>query len=88
MKTINFTGRPEIDFPCEWSYKVFGTSRGSVETAIRESLAEKSYSVTKSVLSSKGNYISITVKLTVNDRNEIDSLYKALSQHKNIKIVL
>ena len=88
MNINDLNQKPQIDFPCKWSYKVFGSDKDKVENAINEVLTKHPYQIIKSTKSSKGNYISLTIKLTIVDQNELDLYYNTLSKHKDIKIVL
>jgi uncharacterized protein len=38
--------------------------------------------------SSKGTYLSVTLNLVVNSRHQLESVYKAVSAHPLVKIVL
>lgn len=38
--------------------------------------------------SSKGNYISATVKVSVNNQEQLDNIYRALTSHELVKVVL
>ena len=88
MGMTNLEQKPEINFPCEWGYKVIGADKAKLETAIETSFGDKAYSIAKTAKSSKGNYTSISIKLTVFSQEEIDKFYNALSKQSDIKIVL
>jgi putative lipoic acid-binding regulatory protein len=38
--------------------------------------------------SSKGNYLSLTVTVRATSREQLDNLYRALSSHPMVKVVL
>ena len=38
--------------------------------------------------SSKGNYLSLTCKVYVNNQDELDNIYRALSGHELVSVVL
>ena len=80
--------KPEIKFPCEWSYKVIGSVKEDLESAIESTMGTKAYFITKTNKSSKGSYISITIKLTVLSQEEIDRYYNSLNDQEHVKIVL
>jgi uncharacterized protein len=88
MGLCNLTEKPKIDFPCEWSYKVFGSDKVQLEEAINQVLTERPYRIVKATKSSKGKYISLTIKLTIMNQEELDMYYNALAKHASIKIVL
>ena len=39
-------------------------------------------------LSSKGNYLSLTATVNATSREQLDNLYRALSSHPMVKVVL
>ena len=84
----NLDKKANIDFPCEWTYKVLGSDKILVENAIKEVLNKYPYKIIKTTKSSKGNYISLTVKLTVFSHDELENLFNNLANHPDIKIVL
>jgi uncharacterized protein len=88
MKINDITEKPKIDFPCEWSYKIFGTDKNKLENAISEVLKQNPYQIVKATKSSKGNYISLTIKLIIKNQSELDDFYHKFSAQKDIKIVL
>ena len=88
MSLCNLNEKPKIDFPCEWSYKVFGTDEENLKSAISDVLKKKPYRISKATKSSKGNYISLTIKLTIMTQEELDLYYNTLSKHEDVKIVL
>ena len=77
-----------IDYPCNWVYKVIGSNFKIVNNAISEVLGEKKYTSKKSNMSSKGAYISMHVELVVENEDIRNTIFNALRQHDDIKMVL
>lgn len=88
MNLNDINKKAKIDFPCEWSYKVIGADKKLLELAIEEVLSNYPFKIVKITPSSKGNYTSLTIKLTVLNHDEIETHFKRLSDHEHVKIVL
>ena len=85
----NTNGRkPEIDYPCNWDYKIIGDNVEKMVEAAEEAAEGMDYDITASNISKKGNYFSINLKVLVNDEEARNSVYKKLEGHENIKMVL
>jgi len=80
--------RPQIDYPCEWGYKVIGTDVDKILFAIDEAAFGMEYSVTPSNISRNGKYFSLN--FTINVPNEVvrDLVYEKLQKDQDVKIVL
>ena len=74
-----------MDFPLRHVFKVIGTREGlSVE--VRKTLADLGFEGVVFVerLSSKGRHLSLTFELAVETGSQLDTIYSALEQVKNI----
>jgi len=78
----------ELDYPCEWEYKVVIRTEQNINPIIKEVLKEQKHTITKSKSSSKGKFESFTLKLTVDDENHRKDIYKILGEHQHIKMVV
>ena len=81
-------GKPEIHYPCVWQYKVIGADGESVQRAVREICKPVPVSITYSHSSSSGKYHSFNAEIEVQDDEARLSLYRALQDHPDIKVVL
>lgn len=77
-----------IAYPCEWLYKVIGSDKESVHRAVADIIQENTYHIATSKSSRTGKYQSFNVKVTVHNKETRDKIYKELSAHSNIKLVL
>lgn len=80
--------RPEITYPCEWSYKIIGTDIQQILDAIEEAAGDLSYDVTPSNISKHGKYFSLNLKLTVPNETVRDIIYENLNKNEFIKFVI
>lgn len=78
----------KIEYPCEWTYKIIGTSDKKIKTAVDEIMDKKKYKLTLSNRSSKGKFVSFTLKTKVDDESNRLKIFELLTQHKNINRVL
>ena len=81
-------GKPEIDYPCVWQYKVIGTSEQELRQAIAQVAANSDHTVALSKNSATGKYCSLNLEMTVLDEAHRLSTYEALFRHGSVKIVL
>jgi putative lipoic acid-binding regulatory protein len=80
--------RPQIDYPCEWGYKVIGTDVDKILFAIEEAAFGLKYSVTPSNVSKNGKYFSLNFIIEVPNEVVRDLVYEKLKKNPYIKIVL
>lgn len=80
--------RPEINYPCEWGYKVIGIDVEKILFAIKEASLGLDYSVTPSNVSSGGKYVSFNFLIVVPNEVVRDLIYEKLQKNSDIKIVL
>jgi putative lipoic acid-binding regulatory protein len=79
--------RPEITYPCEWSYKIIGNNIDKMLEAIEIAASGLKYEVTPSNISKKGNYYSLNLTLPVPNEVVRDLIYQKLDSHESVKIV-
>lgn len=84
----NSTEKPEIEYPCEWGYKIIGTDKVKLELCIFEVMGEKAYSTKTGNTSSKGNFHSLNTTCVVISEEERDIIFKAFQDHEHVKMVI
>jgi putative lipoic acid-binding regulatory protein len=80
--------RPELNYPCEWIYKVIGKDVNKLIAAIEQSSLELEYEITPSNISKNENYISLNFKVTVPSEAARDIIYQKLNNNKDVIMVL
>ena len=78
----------ELEYPCNWCYKVIATEREALERAVKEVIAEREHKLSPSNSSKSGKYISMNLDLLVHNEDDRTFIYDALKRHQNIKMVL
>jgi uncharacterized protein len=80
--------KPDINYPCNWFYKIIGTSVDEMIIAVEEIVVGLEYEITPSNLSSNGKYISLNLKVFVPSEIMRDLIFQKLDNHLSIKFVL
>lgn len=81
-----------IEYPSEFPIKVMGLMQESFAQTIVEVVIEHdpTFHAGKMEMrpSAKGTYLSLTVTILAVNRTQLDNLYRALSSHPMVKMVL
>ena len=81
-----------IEFPCDFPIKVMGETHSEFSKEIIKSIQslEPSFDASKIEMrgSSGGKYISLTCVVRVDSRPQLDDIYRALTSHPMVKVVL
>ena len=81
-----------IEFPCHFPIKVMGKNVPEFSQVICDLLLELSPGFDMAGVqmrpSSKGNYLSLTCEVYVSNQEELDNIYRALSGHELVSVVL
>jgi putative lipoic acid-binding regulatory protein len=81
-----------LEFPCDFPIKVMGTrtddfARTVVEIVLRHAPDFQAGSIEMRP-SSAGKYLSVTCTVRAESREQLDRLYRELSAHPAVKVVL
>jgi putative lipoic acid-binding regulatory protein len=87
--------RPEpslIEYPCAFPIKVMGANVAGFVEAVA-SIAQQfdpgfDAATIEQRASRAGNYLGLTVTVTATNREQLDELYRTLSSHPMVKVVL
>lgn len=81
-----------IDYPCPFPIKVMGARvEGFVHavTHLAQQFDPGFDAATVELRESKGgNYLGVTITITATSREQLDDLYRALSSHPMVKVVI
>jgi putative lipoic acid-binding regulatory protein len=86
--------RPEslIEYPSAFPIKVMGSNADGLVHAVSLIAADFDPQFDASTIqlrpSKAGNYLGITLTITATSREQLDALYRALSTHPMVKVVL
>ena len=81
-----------IEFPCDFPIKVMGLHTPDFDLAIAE-VARRfdpdfNHHITERRPSRSGRYLGLTITVRVHNRPQLDDLYRALTGHPMVKVVL
>ena len=78
-------GKSEIAYPCNWEYRVIGEDEKRVEIVVSE-IVKKPY--TLEIKNRKGRFVSLHLVVGVDDEGERNEIYRLLSTHQEVRMVL
>ena len=78
----------ELDYPCNWKYKLVIKHEQNIKKIIKEVLDEREHGVKPSKVSAKGKFKSYTLEVMVHNDTDRKDLYQILGDHEHIKMVL
>ena len=91
METLNdkLAGKKlELEYPCNWCYKVISSEREALQNAIKDVVNEREYKLSDSNSSKTGKYVSMNLDMLVHNEDDRQFIYDALKKHQDIKMVL
>lgn len=81
-----------IEYPCEFPLKVFGQQQAGFAQAVLEVLNKHDPEFLASSMemraSKNARYISLTCTIRATSREQLDNLYRDLTSHPMVKMVL
>jgi putative lipoic acid-binding regulatory protein len=81
-----------LEFPCDFPIKIMGETREDFAEAIvalvQQHAPDFDAAKVEMRASSGGKYISLTCTVTATSRDQLDNLYRALTAHPWVKVVL
>lgn len=78
----------QITYPCEWGYKIIGQNREKMLLAVDSIIKSDSMMIRESNTSRNGKYISLEIRVRVENELERNSYFKMLAEHSEIRMVL
>jgi uncharacterized protein len=81
-----------IEFPCDFPIKVMGAARDGFAQAIADVVLKHAPDFDAATMemrpSKAGNYLSLTCTIRAHSQEQLDALYRELTSHSLVKIVL
>jgi len=78
----------ELNYPCKWIYKVVIKDEQNIKQIIKEVLDKREHNIQPSKKSSGGKFKSFTLDMLVHNEDDRQALYKLLTDHEHIKMVV
>lgn len=80
--------KPQIDYPCTWSYRVIGMDEARMRAAVLEIVGAAEHTLTLERESSAGKYRALQLDLLVRDEAHRLLTFERLAKHPEIRFVL
>ena len=81
-----------IEYPCDFPIKIMGAMQDAFAQTMVDVVSSYDAEFHAGKLemrpSTKGNYLSLTVTVRATSREQLDNLYRTLSSHPMVKMVL
>lgn len=81
-----------LEFPCDFPLKIMGNNHPEMASTIAAVVITHAPDFDEATIelreSSKGNYLSLTCTVRATSQNQLDDLYRALTSHPMVKVVL
>jgi putative lipoic acid-binding regulatory protein len=86
--TENKEKKLQLTYPCVWIYKIIGTNREEMRSAVLEIIQDRACSINLSRSSENAKYHCLNVEVTVESESHRQTIYESLKSHRAIKIIL
>lgn len=81
-----------IDFPCDFPIKVMGRHADDFEALVvelvRRHVPDLHEGAIRCRASGQGNYLAVTVTITAESQPQLDAVYRELTAHERVLMVL
>ena len=81
-----------IEFPCAFPIKMMGRDtaefRATARTLVENHVGPVDEDTIKVNLSSKGNFVSVTITVTATNQQQLDDIYRDVSAHQDVLMAL
>lgn len=84
----NNINRPDIEYPCDWNYKIISQSPDEAVEAAEDAAKGFKFEITASNISKKGKYVSINLTVEVNSEEERNLIFGKLEADEKVVMVI
>jgi hypothetical protein len=81
-----------ITFPCVYPVKVMGVNQDDFEGLVIEIIEKHASIATEDVipprLSRNGRFVSVTIQINAESQDQLDAIYRELSAHERVLMML
>ncbi|MDO4997998.1 MAG: DUF493 domain-containing protein [Neisseria sp.] len=92
MNQTNEQAETLVEFPCTFPLKIMGLQHpdfaSTILSVIQQHAPETEDKHITTRPSSKGNYVGATAQVYVTNKEQLDNIYRALTSHPMVKVVL
>ncbi len=81
-----------LEFPCQFPIKAMGNNHANFENEVVMIVREHAPDLGEGAVTSKpsrtGKYLAVTVTITATSKAQLDTIYRALNAHPDVKMML
>ncbi len=77
-----------VEYPCQWSYRIIGTEKKLIQSAVINYMKETAFKLSPSNASRSGKYISLNLETVVLNQDVRNRIYFDLKNMSCVKMVL
>jgi hypothetical protein len=81
-----------IDFPCNFPIKIMGRDtpefRATARSLVESHVGQVSDDAVREAVSRNGSFVSITVTVTATSQQQLDAIYRDVSDHTDVLMAL
>ncbi len=81
-------GRPQLEYPCEWGYRVIAGQESHIRLAVHQAFGGHSVRMGEVRRSSGGRWCSVSVDTTVDNNEQRQEFFEKLRRCAGIRLVL
>jgi uncharacterized protein len=82
------SGKPVIEYPCPWEYRIIGSDPDQMRAAVGEVLDGRDHTLREANHSRSGRWLSMSLELVVHSEEDRNDLHRALTGHRWIRMAL
>jgi putative lipoic acid-binding regulatory protein len=82
------SGRPEISYPCAWTYRIVCTDEAAVRALVASFVGTSEHRLTHLGASSGGRYTRLELVMQVRDEAQRNEVYVTLTRATMVQFVL
>jgi hypothetical protein len=80
--------KPDLSYPCRWTYKIIGDDEDALRSAAAEIVRAREHTISLSRRSARRTYCCLNVEVLVRDERGRLAIYEALREHPAVRMVL
>ena len=80
--------RPEITYPCPWSFRIVGTDERGIRERVRTLVGDRPHELSPGRPSTKGKYVALHLDLEVKDEADRNAIFAGLKNDPAVQLVL
>ena len=82
------SSRLEIDYPCEWEFKIIGDDEDDMRRVVTEILTTREYVLESSNTSREGRFKSMLLRTSVSSDEDRHGIFHRLQESSSVRMVL